>query len=469
MAFEIDETHDPRLMSWVESANDPATDFPIQNLPLVFFQYEGEWSDDGDEPMNSGDPGPAESSVGMVIGDQVLDLAACADHGLIRDCPSDEMAPHEPFDSLQEELLILKRGAWGDLRRHAVEILRKDSKRVGRGRDVKEMIVRPLEEVEILVPTWPRGYTDFYASIHHAMTVGSMFRPESPLLPNYKWVPIGYHGRASSIVPSGTKIRRPRGQVKADDAAAPEFGPCRMLDYELEVGCIIAGGNKRGEPIPVEAAEQNILGLCLVNDWSARDMQKWEYQPLGPFLAKNFATSVSPYVVTLEALAPFRCPAMRRPEGDPAPLPYLSSKQNEERGGFDITLDVWLTSKQMRQRRMLPVHLSKGSFRDMYWTMAQLVAHHASNGCNLEAGDLLASGTVSGESQGSRGCLLELTWQGRDAGGKPLPRKPIALPTGETRLFLEDGDEVVMKAYCEREGFRRIGFGECRGIIEPAG
>lgn len=320
-----------------------------------------------------------------------------------------------------------------------------------------------------LITDQPPNYTDFYASIHHASTVGAMFRPDNPLLPNYKHIPIGYHDRASSIVPSGTEIRRPLGQQAPPDhdpKAGPSFGPCKMLDYELEVGAFIGPGNNLGEPVAIDQAEQHIFGLCLVNDWSARDLQKWEYQPLGPFLAKNFGTTISPYIVTLEALEPFRSPAYKRPTGDPRPLPYLFSEADQARGGFDITLEVYLQSEQMRARGLSPVLLSKSNaFKDMYWTFAQMLTHHASNGCNMQSGDLIASGTVSGLGPAERGCLLELTWQGNGPDGKPLPRKPVQLPTGETRTFLADGDEVIFKGYCERDGFRRIGFGECRGKI----
>jgi len=303
--------------------------------------------------------------------------------------------------------------------------------------------------VSMLLPCSIGDYTDFYASIHHATNVGAMFRPDSPLLPNYKYVPIGYHGRASSIIVSGTSFRRPRGQTREDPNAPPVFGPTKRLDYELEVGTVIARGNALGEPIPIDEAESRIAGLCLVNDWSARDIQTWEYQPLGPFLSKNFATSMSPWLVTLDALEPYRVP-ITRPPGDPEPLPYLRGGT-----GFDITLEVWLKTAKMKE----PIRLSRGSFRDMYWTIAQLVTHHASNGCNLRPGDLLASGTVSGETKESRGCLLELTSRGSE---------PISLPTGETRRFLEDGDEVIIRGWCEREGLPRIGFGECRGTVREA-
>jgi fumarylacetoacetase len=286
-----------------------------------------------------------------------------------------------------------------------------------------------------------------------------MFRPDNPLLPNYRHVPIGYHGRASSIVASGTTVRRPQGQTKGPDDAAPAFGPSRSLDYELEVGCFIGRGNALGEVIPVAEAASRIFGLCLLNDWSARDIQAWEYQPLGPFLAKNFATTVSPWVVTLEALAPFRMPAFPRAADDPEPLPYLSDPADAAGGGLGITLEVWLRSAAMRERGEAATRLSRGSFTDMYWTVAQLVAHHASNGCNLRTGDLLGSGTVSGAERGSRGCLLELTWRGSE---------PIALPDGDTRAFLQDGDEVILRGWAEREGAVRIGFGECSGTVAPA-
>jgi fumarylacetoacetase len=299
-------------------------------------------------------------------------------------------------------------------------------------------------------------YTDFYASIDHATNVGSMFRPDSPLLPNYKYVPIGYHGRASSIVPSGTFVKRPEGQTRDDPSKPPVFGPTKRLDYELEVGAFIARGNPLGSPISIDEAEARIFGLCLVNDWSARDIQTWEYQPLGPFLAKNFATSISPWVVTMDALEPFRIPAFTRAPDDPAPLDYLASKANEARGGIDISLEVLVQTAKMTRHGHAPMRVSLGSFRSMYWTLAQLVTHHASGGCNLRPGDLLASGTVSGPTADSRGCLLERTWRGKE---------PLELPSGETRSFLEEGDEVIMRAWCERAGAVRIGFGECRGII----
>jgi fumarylacetoacetase len=302
-------------------------------------------------------------------------------------------------------------------------------------------------------------YTDFYASIDHATNVGRLFRPDNPLLPNYKWVPIGYHGRASSIVVSGTEVQRPCGQTKAADAAEPVFGPSRMLDYEVEVGFFVGEGNALGRSIPLEQAGERIFGLCLVNDWSARDIQSWEYQPLGPFLGKSFATTISPWVVTLDALAPYRVPALVRPEGDPEPLPYLRSDGDRERGGFDINLEVWLATAKMRESGEAAVRVSRGNMKDLYWTLAQMLTHHASNGCNLRPGDLLATGTVSGATADSVGSLLERTKRGAE---------PMALPNGESRKFLEDGDEVILRGWCEREGYARIGFGECRGVVGAA-
>ncbi|MFN0131829.1 MAG: fumarylacetoacetase [Phycisphaerales bacterium] len=455
----MNETHDAALRSWVESANDPSGDFPIQNLPLCAFMVE---HDDHEHPH-----------MGVRIGESVLDVAMLAEAGWFDLEQDDEgiipaLLHQENWTMVGAvpELMSIVRGRIQDFLRH-------DAPAGGQqGRRLRQKAILPVADLELLHPTNMSNYTDFYASIHHATTVGSMFRPESPLLPNYKHVPIGYHGRASSIVLSGTSVRRPMGQQSPPDdkpGEPPTFGPCTMLDYELEVGVVVGRGNEMGEPIAIGEAGKRMLGLCLVNDWSARDIQKWEYQPLGPFLAKNFATTVSPYLVTAEALAPFRCAAMARPAGDPAPLPYLIDAADQAEGGFAITLEVWLQSAEMRKRGISPVLISRtGAFREMYWTLGQLITHHASNGCNLLPGDLLASGTVSGQAANERGCLLELTWQGRGPDGKPLPRKGIELPSGEKRLFLQDGDEVVMRGYCEREGFARIGFGECRGTIEPA-
>ncbi|HET8548737.1 MAG TPA: fumarylacetoacetase [Bryobacteraceae bacterium] len=316
----------------------------------------------------------------------------------------------------------------------------------------------PAADVTLEMPVTVGDYTDFYASIYHATNVGSMFRPDNPLLPNYKYVPIAYHGRASSIVPSGTPVRRPCGQLQDGDAP-PRYAPSRLLDYELELGAFIGAGNRLGEPVPIAEAEQHIFGLCLVNDWSARDIQRWEYQPLGPFLAKNFATSISRWIVPLETLEPFRVPAFTRPEGDPQPLPYLRSEDDQRRGAFDITVEAWIETEAMRSRGIEPFLVSRGNVRDMYWTFAQMMTHHACGGCNLRPGDLIASGTVSGAERESAGCLLERTWRGA---------QPLELPSGETRRFLEDGDEVILRGYCERETVSRVDFGECRGRVLPA-
>ncbi|MCC6659998.1 MAG: fumarylacetoacetase [Phycisphaerales bacterium] len=457
----INETHDPNLKSWVESANDPTTDFPIQNLPFVAFRRPDEqeaW---------------VHSRLGIRIGDRVIDIWALAERGLL-----DEGAFAHDLSTFETgplgSALTRDTGAreLHELRRQVRNLLHADTQRLHRDGSARERAVLAADSLAWCTPFDPPDYTDFYASIHHATTVGSMFRPDNALLPNYKWVPIGYHGRASSIVVGGTDIRRPIGQQAPPDdrpTQPPTVGPSKMLDYELEVGAFIGPGNDLGKPIPIGDAEKHIFGLCLVNDWSARDLQKWEYQPLGPFLAKNFATTISPYVVTLEALEPFRCPAFRRPDSDPRPLPYLLDEQNQARGGIDLTLEVWLRSAEMERRGMSAVRISRSNaFKDLYWTLGQLVAHHASNGCNLRPGDLIASGTVSGPEPGTRGCMLESTWQGRGPDGKPLPRKPIELPTGEKRTFLEDGDEVTLRGYCERDGFRRVGFGECRGKVLPA-
>jgi fumarylacetoacetase len=434
----LDETHRADLVSWVESAEAKDTDFPIQNLPLGVFRTGG----------RLGRPG-------IAIGDQILDLVALGDlldessAALVADCGRSE--------SLNPLLAAGAQSITG-LRRAVSRILRADTPEGARAQSRANAVLVPAAGAELLVPARIGDYTDFYASIHHATNVGSMFRPDNPLLPNYQWVPIGYHGRASSVVASGHAVRRPAGQTRDETATAPTFGPTRRLDYELEVGAFIAAGNDLGEPVSLRDAEAHLAGLCLVNDWSARDIQTWEYQPLGPFLSKSFATSVSPWIVTLDALAPFRAPAFARAEGDPQPLPYLHDDDNERAGGFAITLEVLISTSRMRANGHAPMRVSLGSFTTMYWTVAQLVTHHTSNGCNLQPGDLIASGTVSGPTPESRGCLLERTWRGSE---------PLTLPDGESRRFLEDGDEVVMRGWCERAGYRRIGLGDCRGVIVP--
>lgn len=414
------------MRSWVETVE--GSDFPLENLPLGVLRR-----------------GNGSVCIGTAIGDKVLDLRAAVDAGLLA---GELAAPcREPSLNL---LMSMGREAVRTLRARTTELLM-DS---GARKRVEPLLVRQ-NDVAMLLPARIGDYTDFYASIYHATNVGRLFRPDNPLLPNYKYVPIGYHGRASSIVVSGTEVRRPRGQTKPADAAEPTFGPSRALDYEAEVGFFIGAGNRLGDAIPLAQAEEHIFGLCLLNDWSARDVQAWEYQPLGPFLAKNFATTISPWVVTMDALEPFRVPAFKRIEGDPAPLQYLDRPENRS-GGFDVTLEVWLKTARMSE----PVRVSKGNLRDLYWTLAQMLTHHASNGCNLQSGDLLATGTVSGAREDSLGCLLEMTRRGA---------QPLTLPDGETRKFLEDGDEVILRGYCEREGAPRIGFGECRGrLIESS-
>jgi fumarylacetoacetase len=429
----MNPTHDPDLRSWIETANRPESDFPIQNLPFGVFRTSS-----SDTPR-----------VGIAIGDMILDVSAARRKGCFTGLA--DAAAEACTGQTLNPLLALGTQYWSALRQRVCILLSDTSERAR----VQRCLVS-MDEVQMQLPVAIGDYSDFYASIHHAINVGSMFRPDNPLLPNYKYVPIGYHGRASSIVVSGTPIRRPSGQTKGDTDPAPAFGPCKQLDYELEVGFFVGPGNALGRPIPIAQAEDHIFGLCLVNDWSARDIQRWEYQPLGPFLSKSFATTISPWVVTLEALEPFRCPAYARPPEDPPPLPYLDSAANVMHGGIDLTLEVFLSTSAMRANGLSPVLVSRGSFKDMYWTVAQMLTHHASNGCNLRPGDLLASGTVSGPTKESRGCLLERTWRGTE---------PLHLPTGETRKFLEDGDEVILRGYCRGKTGQRIGFGECRGTI----
>jgi fumarylacetoacetase len=441
VTIPLDETHDPNRRSWVASANGHP-EFPIQNLPFGVVRRR----ESADAP-----------SVGIAIGDQVLDLEACVRRDLFEG-PAERAARSCVAPALNG-LMALGRPYWSALRLAVGRLLAADESGAPRSRRATNELLLPMADVELQLPAAIGDYTDFYASIYHATNVGSLFRPDNPLLPNYKYVPIGYHGRASSIVPSGVSIHRPLGQTREDPSKPPTFGPTQRLDYELELGCFVGPGNELGRPIPMSEAEQHVFGVCLVNDWSARDIQSWEYQPLGPFLAKNFGTTISPWVVTLEALAPFRVPAFRRPENDPAPLPYLTNGADQSSGGIDLTLEVYLSSAAMLRQNIPPVRLSRSRFAELYWTLAQLVAHHASGGCNLRPGDLLGSGTVSGAAKDARGCLLELTWRGTE---------PLKLPTGEERKFLADGDEVILRGYCERPGFARIGLGDCRGTILPA-
>jgi fumarylacetoacetase len=426
---QLDETHDPKATSWVEGADGHA-EFPLQNLPLGVFS-----------PPGGGKRG------GVAIGDFVLDLSAVT--GLLEREASDaaRLASGETLNALFAD----GNGAADALRRGIFRLLSDSSSK----REVRPALI-PASDCRLHLPFAVGDYTDFYTGIHHATNVGKQFRPDNPLLPNYKYVPIGYHGRASSIRPSGGDVRRPQGQRKSPDGDTPIFGPSQRLDYELEMGVWTCGSNELGSDIKIASAADHIAGLCLLNDWSARDLQAWEYQPLGPFLAKNFHSTVSPWVVTSAALAPFRLPQPARPADDPAPLPYLLDADDQAHGAYAIEMEVRLLTAKMRDAGQSPERLSKGPMTAMYWTAAQLVAHHTVNGCNLRPGDLLGTGTLSSEARESFGSLIELS-----QGGKT----PLALANGETRSFLENGDEVIMTAHAAREGFRGIGFGECRGRI----
>ncbi len=421
-----DSTHDPHLQSWVVSANAPDTDFPIQNLPFGVFQRS-----------------QSQPHIGVAIGNQIVDLAICIQQDLFSDLPvaiktACVATTLNPLMALGPSAIKLLRHQLSRLLHHTTA-------------PPEYQILVAMTDAQMLLPAQIGNYTDFYASIHHATNVGQLFRPDHPLLPNYKHIPIAYHGRASSIVVSNTPIHRPHGQQRPPaEGKLPDFNPTQRLDYEGEVGLLIGQGNSLGHPISMQQAETHLFGLCLVNDWSARDIQAWEYQPLGPFLGKSFATSISPWVITLDALAPFRCSPFERPQ----PLPYLTG--DNSLGGINMTIEVWLQSAQMAQLKVSPIRLSQASFAQLYWTAAQMITHHTCNGCNLQPGDLLASGTVSDATSDSWGSLLEISHQGTT---------PIHLPTGEQRAFLADGDEVILRGYCETPGYRKIGFGECRGKI----
>jgi fumarylacetoacetase len=434
----LNTTHDPSLTSWVASANAPDCDFPIQNLPFGVFSRKGE----------------SERRVGVAIGDQIVDIGESLSANLWSG-PARDVARFCDRPTMTE-LMQAPKSALTEFRARLSELLAGTPGDESSINPLPPGALVPMAEAEMRLPVEIGDYTDFYASIYHATNVGKLFRPDNPLLPNYKYVPIGYHGRASSIVLSGTEVHRPLGQTQPPGATAPSFGASQMLDYEAEIGFFVGAGNEMGARVPIDEAEDHIFGICLVNDWSARDIQSWEYQPLGPFLAKNFATSISPWIVTWEALEPYRVPAFFRPPGDPAPLPYLSSDKDKSAGGVELTIEVFIRSMLMREGHMRPSRLSASSLADMYWTAAQMLTHHTSNGCNLRTGDLFASGTISGPEAGSQGCLLELTRRGAE---------PVGLPTGEERRFLLDGDEVIMRAYLEREGAARIGLGECSGLI----
>jgi fumarylacetoacetase len=435
MPITPNETHDPKRRSFVESANAPDCDFPIQNLPFGLFRLA-----QGQQPR-----------VGVAIGDQIVDVAGAAESfdGLAAEAAR---ACGAPF---LNSLMSLGPQAWSALRLGLSRGLSAES-----GASRLGPYLMPMAQADVRLPVAFRNFTDFFASIFHASNAGRMFRPDNPLLPNYKYVPVAYHSRASSVRVSGTPVRRPNGQRKGANETAPSFEPSRHLDFELELGAFIGTGTELGQSLPVGHAAENIFGYCLLNDWSARDIQAWEYQPLGPFLGKNFGTTISPWVVTAEALAPFHTAAYARPEGDPAPLPHLDDAGDRANGGLDITLEAYLATETMRRDGVAPQRLTQTSFALMYWTWAQMIAHHTSNGCNLEIGDLIGSGTVSGPEKSSWGSLLELTARGSE---------PIALPGGEKRGFIEDGDEIIFRGFCQKPGRARIGFGECRAVILPAG
>jgi fumarylacetoacetase len=434
---EINETHQRSLRSWVDSANSAAADFPIQNLPFGVFRREGK-----SEHFRGG----------VAIGDQILDLAAAHKAGAFSGDAAHAAA--SCADGSLNAFMSAGASAWSALRSGLSRALREGSPL----EDKLRGCLVAQAHAEHAVPAEIGDYTDFYASVHHATNVGRLFRPDNPLLPNYKWVPIGYHGRGSSIGVSGQAFARPVGQTMPPGAQLPAFGPCKRLDYELEVGVYIGVENELGRRVPIDEAEGHVFGLCLLNDWSARDIQAWEYQPLGPFLSKSFATTVSPWIVTLEALAPYRAEWTRQ-ASDPQPLPYLDSAETRARGAIDVQLEVWLETPKMRADGTGPARLSHTSLRHAYWTVAQLVAHHTVNGCNLQPGDLFGTGTQSGPGPGEEGSLLELS-----NGGK----QEVKLANGETRTFLEDGDCVILRGWCEKEGCARIGLGECRGTVLPA-
>ena len=433
----LNETHDPALRSWVASANQAQTDFPIQNLPFAVFRRQR-----STEAYRGG----------VAIGDQILDLAAVAARGVLSGAAAAAVQAASG-DSLNA-LMALGQPAWSSLRLALSRALRDGA--TEQAKLTACLVAQAAAEYSL--PARIGDYTDFYTSIHHATNIGRQFRPDNPLLPNFKWIPIGYHGRASSIGVSGQRFPRPVGQTMVPGASAPSFGPCKRLDYELEMGIFVGSGNALGQPIAITEAEASVFGMCLLNDWSARDIQPWEYQPLGPFLAKNFMSTVSPWVITPEALAPFRIAQTPRAAGDPHPLAYLWNESDQARGAYDVALEVLLSSEAMRRQGIEPQRISASNVRHLYWTTAQLVAHHASKGCNLQPGDLLGTGTISGPTRDSLGSLLEITEGGR---------KPLTLPTTEKRTFLEDGDEVILRARAAREGFVSIGFGDCRGLVVP--
>jgi len=435
----IDDTNDPARTSWVTSANGHGA-FPIQNLPF------GVFSPDGGTPRG-----------GVGIGEKIFDISAALEAGLFSG-PALEAAQLASGRTLNP-LLEAGSGARIALRRRVGELLDVQSPEARDAQDIARRLLHDTERCGMHLPARVGDFTDFFAGIHHAHTAGTISRPENPLMPNYKYIPVAYHSRASSVSPSGGVVRRPNGQRKPPGQAAPDFGPCRNLDYELELGVWIGPGNPLGTPIPIAQAPNHIAGFCLLNDWSARDIQSWESQPLGPFLAKSLSTFVSPWIITPEALAPFRTAQPARPAGDPAPLPHLNDPADQAQGALYIDFAVLIETPKMRAADADPHLLSRANATALYWTVAQMVAHHTSNGCNLRAGDLFGSGTISGTEPGSAGCLLEMTRGGRNL---------ISLPNGETRTYLEDGDDIIFIGQARRPGYASIGFGECRGRVIEA-
>ena len=431
-----DATHDPARTSWVTSANGHA-EFPIQNLPFGVFSTHG-----------------GKRRGGVAIGGAILDIAAALEAGLFSGAARD--AAEAATGSTLNPLLALHGTARRALRLRLSDILDANGGERSKIESLGSRLLHNAAECALHLPTAVGDYTDFFAGIHHARKGGQISRPDNPLMPNYKYVPVAYHSRASSVRPSGEDVRRPNGQRKLPNQAEPDFGPCRNLDYELELGVWIGPGNRIGEPIPIGEAARHVAGFCLLNDWSARDIQSWESQPLGPFLAKSFRTSVSPWIITTEAMEPFRGAQPARPDGDPQPLPHLYDAADQAHGALDIECEVLLSTPAMRAAGAEPHRLCRSNTLALYWTVAQMVAHHSSGGCNLQPGDLFGSGTISGTDADSIGCLLEMTFGGRDA---------ITLGNGETRRYLEDGDEVIFRAHCRRAGAVAIGFGECRGRI----
>lgn len=433
-------THDPAARSWVAAAQSPGCDFTLQNLPFGIFVREG-----SDEHPRGG----------IAIGDQVLDLAHLAASGLLVE-PA-RAACCVAADSTLNAFMAMGRESWQPLR-HALFKLLSSNTDAATQEEVRACML-PLSQAIMKMPVEVRNYTDFYTSQHHAINVGRVMRPENPLTPNFQWLPIAYHGRASSVVLSGTGFRRPNGQSRPADNRLPAFGPCRRLDFELEMGFFVGPETMLGEPLPLAQARDRIFGMCLLNDWSARDHQFWEMDPLGPFLGKNFCTSISPWIVSMEALEPYRV-AFDRPASDPQPLPYLDDATDRASGSFDVHLEVSVQSRQHRAQHLAGDRITATSFRHQYWTIAQMLAQHTIGGCNLRSGDLMGTGTISGPTPDEAGALVELS-----VGGT----RPVLLPgTGETRHFLEDGDSVTIKGWCEKPGAARIGFGECHGEILPA-